>query len=403
MTLQGSVERSAPRVLTVLSADYGELFNALYFAAGTPMKTCLAAPPKVYRTNEGSLPYATCCFGGIDDLRRAIDDFRPDAALLFSGYLYAANKLMPVEAVEALIDLLDERGVPLATSDPSLGLLRTLGSHGRPADELFAPDHPSRAWMAEHFTRLGERLRGRTHLYLAPEGLAGDGPRLSYFNPRFAFSDEDRHRIADKLASEEAFRDREPLWLFVLAPEDDALQEGALGVEEWTDRIVARLIDAARAGRWAVLLAPTERLRTVGERLGREAKDAASRVTMMKACRYTLFIQLLITAEHAFYWNRFSASILARLINRRPTFSFETGHLAAAMPAVEPVAEQHFYAGCNWPALDASAPLDAAELADRASDQQTGLFDPVLANLRRAGDPADVIDEITAGAIGGSA
>ena len=162
-------------------------------------------------------------------------------------------------------------------------------------------------------------------------------------------------------------------------------------------------MDAARAGRRAVLLAPTERLRTVGERLSREADDVASRVTIMKACRYTLFIQLLITAEHAFYWNRFSASILARLINQRSTFSFETGHLAAAMPAVESVAERHFYAGCDWPALDASRPLDADALAELASDQQTRLFDPVLANLPRATDPAEVIDELTRrGAIGPS-
>ena len=379
---------SSTRVLAILSADYGELFNAMYFAAGTPIRLCLAAPPKVYRANEGALPYATCCYGGVDDLRRAINDFRPDVALLFSGYLYTANKLLPAEGVEQLVDLLDDRGIPVATSDPSLGLLE------KPGDGLFAPDHPSRAWMVDHFTQLAGQLNDRTHLYLASEGVQREGKSRSYFNPRFVFSEGDRNRIADKLATEPGFDDKKPFWVYILSPEDDGLQERLHGTEEWTRLIAARLADAVRAGRRAVFLGPAERRRTVGEHLANEAPEVQAGVTMLKACRYPLFIQLLITAEHAFYWNRFSASILARLINRLSTFSFETGHLAAAMPAVEAVAEQHFYAGCDWPTLDLCEPLEADALNEQAEQQQSKLFGPVIANLSRASDSAEVIAEL---------
>ena len=59
------------RLLFVLSADYGELANALYFADGCGFDPALVMPDRLYSVNTQSLPYRSHQYRSADDILAA--------------------------------------------------------------------------------------------------------------------------------------------------------------------------------------------------------------------------------------------------------------------------------------------------------------------------------------------
>ena len=116
------------------------------------------------------------------------------------------------------------------------------------------------------------------------------------------------------------------------------------------------------------------------------------------------FSALVLSAEYVFYWNVLSHSMFLRLLNARPVFLFDRGHLVRNVtPLYERIIEWYYQ---GWqpiyldPAQDLTAqPLDylAGEYRDAAREigtlmQRSPLPDQMIEELSRAekGVPSEV-------------
>jgi hypothetical protein len=112
---------------------------------------------------------------------------------------------------------------------------------------------------------------------------------------------------------------------------------------------------------------------------------------LLPFCGHALFMDLLFDAEYVFYWNVFSNSIPARVVNRRPVFFFDAGHMARSIPPLFEAGMRCYYAWADLPSLDPQAPLAAAALAALAARQE-GAFEPAREAFRRSPGPEAVVD-----------
>ncbi len=375
-----------PKLLFVLSQDYGELFNALYFAAGAPFSSVFVLPPRLYQANERTLPVPAYDYRSGNDISDIVSRERPDLIVLFSGYLFVINKLLTQEELARLLDAWRSQGLSIVTSDPSLGLIAG-GSAG-----LFQEQFPGATALGPHFDWLAEQFADAFHVYLAPQGIATNRRHGSYFNPRHVLDAVEFERRSAMLATWSAVDRARRRWLFVLSPEDDGLQAAALGRAAFATRIAERLRDAANAGRQAVLIAPAACLAAM-----RETGLAPTDFIGLSACGYLRFMLLLYDAEYVFYWNLFSASMLARVINQQPIFTFAAGHLVHALRRIRALGAQHFYLGEEPTSLMLNEPLDAEQLAGRADSQQLRLLAPVSRYLAQSPTPEQLVSTILEG------
>lgn len=374
-----------PKLLFLLSTDHGELFNAMYFLLGSELRGAVAMPPKLFALNERDFPYPAFGFRSVEDLLSLVDREQPDLVLLFSGYLYVINRLFDLDDFRALLAGLRERGCRVVTTDPSVGVM------ARVDDDTFDVANPGARWLRELCPQLYEELRDLVHLYLAPE-VDTTLRHVSFFNPAIVPDADGLQGLRSRLERWEPIEAGTPRWFFVLSAEDHAVQQATHGVDAFTEMLSLRLAEAAQAGRQPVLIAP----RTCVARLRQQQRRIPGLVAL-SSCNYLLFMRLLYDAEHVFYWNTFSASIVARVVARQPFFLFDEGHLAGTMTPFFETGMRHFYPECTLPHLEPGQPLDADALGEAARAQQAAFFEPVLRNLSRSPTPAEVLPVLLGG------
>jgi hypothetical protein len=373
-----------PKLLFLLSNDYGELSTALYVLRGTGLDATLLLPERLFDANRDTLQVRSQLYANLADVVDALDREQPDVVFLFSAYLYAINGIFDLAAVEALLAELERRPVHVVTSDPFLGLLLARGM------SLFSERHPQRQWLESHFARLAARLCEVTHLYLVPpDGLAGEH-KVSVFNPHILTDTAASRQRAARLAARSGIELDRPRWLFLLASEDYAAQVARLRREPFEALLLERLADAARAGRQPVLIAPQACVDSVSR-----AGHAIRGLVAMSFCSHDLFADLLLEAEYVFYWNLFSNSLLARLANRLPVAFFDRGHLAHAVPALLDLGLKTYFPGAELVLLDQRQELmpDALTALDT---QQHQTLAAATENLHRSPTPRELIDRLTA-------
>ena len=138
----------APKLMFVLSHDYGELFRATYLLAGYEFQSVFLMPERLLAVNRGGLPGPALAYRSFVDVFEAVDVERPDVVFLFSGYLYTINNLFHVDTVQALVRKLRERECRLVTSDPFQGILADVD------DSTFSDAHPRKAWLTWLFIHI---------------------------------------------------------------------------------------------------------------------------------------------------------------------------------------------------------------------------------------------------------
>lgn len=374
------------RLLVVVSSDYGELGGALYFLQGlSPRSTVtLLVPASLRDVVQGGEWHASVrTYQGSADILRAAAEERCQAALLFAGALLPLGTGLGLRGTWRLLSGLRRLGLPLLTSDPFVGLV-----HG-PRSLHFAqavqgdPSSLARRVLAARLAvtvwLLQKRLRHACHLYPAPiERLhaprPGGTPRCSYFSPAAA-------RQALALPPSDP-----PAWVFVLSQVDWSLaaQDGA---DRFLQSLAARLGDAQRHGRRAVLIAPAgllSRLRAVGAAPGAELLDSL---------HYGDFMRRLLGAEYAFFWNYYSFSILHRVLAQRPVFFFGEGHMVNILPELREAGVRLFYRGWRPPLLAQQQALEAVPLAALARETLEA-FALNAAELRGCATPAEILARV---------
>jgi hypothetical protein len=346
-----------PRIVVLVSKDFGELTNALTFARSPGLDVTLLLPPNLHQACPPHWPINALCYTGLDEVAAVVQQIRPDALLLFSGYLFVANRLFEFDAFAAWLRQLQDEGLPVLTSDAFLGVLRG------DLSMVFSTDHPARYWVAQHFARAREFLQHLPHVYTLPcAGIEGSD-RTSYRLPA----------VVDRVASREARRQRlaraaRPLeedrfWMFVLASEDWKLQCELVGEMSMAQAICARMQDALRHERVPVLIAPQACARAV-ERL----LPPGTQAWCLPFCDYEMFEDLLLGAEHAFYWNQCSNSNLLRLYNALPTWFFDRGHMLRWAPGLTRQVHQIMYTGMDMSTLELFQAIDLRQLEKRAAE-----------------------------------
>lgn len=369
-----------PRLLLVMSNDYGELGNARYLLYGQDRLLANAEfllPPKLYKRNPHIFGRATQVYDSIDGILALIDAQQPDVVCLFSGYLFAWDGLLTVDSVARIVDLAKTRGFQLVTSDPYLGLL------AKPVPRI-TDAHDS-------FQTLFGVLHEAAHFYPVPCHQLAPSSKLrgvATFNAKLV-RDLD-HREPPPLAR--VTGDAEPpLWLFILGSNDYELQSAAMGRDWFISTLTEKLRNAREAGRRPVLLAPENCRQAVSRKWGPDCRQA----DLVSFCGYDEFTALLLNAEAAFYWNVVSNSMFHRVLNGLPNFFFDPGHLGR-IQSIYDLAVQNYFAGWEPVCLDTRQGL-SLELLRIVEGVFQSQFARMRDQFRAAPSPPELISQLCAG------
>jgi hypothetical protein len=325
---------SRPRVLCLLSADFGEYVTASLFARGQPFDVHFALPPALAAFmpagQRGHSVYAD-----FSQAHALVTSARPDVVLLASGYLFAVNRLAAPEALEAFVRFVRNSGAALATTDPWLRIwaLRPGTRFAIHSLATGGEDAALSARMCALQASLEALFAGVPHLFAVP--LADAQRRwLPFFNHAFG-------RAATVRAAAGG-------WLFVLSKEDYIFLAGfeKQAFFERLEQRIRRLL--ARPENRLRFVAPPEIGRWLGERWGDEP-----RVQHIAFCDFARFERLLREASVVAYWNILSSSLLYCLYHGIPPVFFGAGHLAKVCPGLETHAAQHVYCGRPPPLIEA--------------------------------------------------
>jgi hypothetical protein len=318
---------SRPRLLCVLSADFGEYVTASLFARRQPLDVHFALPPAlaafVPAGQRGHSSYRT-----LEDAARLVASTRPDVVLLASGYLFAVNRLAAPEELAAFLGSVRDAGAALATTDPWLRIWALepgtrYAIHSVPKG---GEDTELSARMTALQAALEGMLAGVPHVFAVP---LADEKRAwrPFFNPEFAPRAAAEHREGGE-------------WLFVLSREDYVLLAGLereaffAGLEERVAELLGRRENRLR------FVAPPEIGRFLAERWADEPRLAYSGF-----CDFASFERLVREATVVAYWNLLSSSLLYCLYYGVAPIFFDRGHLAKVCPGLESHAARHVYRG----------------------------------------------------------
>ena len=350
---------SRPRILCLLSADFGEYVTASLLTRAQPFDVHFALPealaPYIAPGQRGHSVYRD--FAAAASL---VASTRPDLVLLASGYLYAVNRLALPDEIAGLVQGLKDSRTPFATTDPWLRIwaLRPQSRYAIHSLERGGVDAGLSAKVSALQQSLEKIFAGVPHVFAVP---LADPQRawLSFFNPQFAA----RARRAESGE-----------WLFVLSKEDYIFLAGFekdaffAGLQKQVGALLARGENRLR------FIAPPEIGRFLAERWPHEPRLAFSAF-----CDFATFESHVRGASVVAYWNIISSSLLYCLYYGVPPIFFGAGHLAKVCPGLEAHAAEHVYRGRPPRLLELGAPLtpepDALvrELA----------LDPWVAHIRR--------------------
>lgn len=378
----------SPKVLMVVSRDFGELSFAMTFARSAGLRATLLLPDNLYQPTEALEGVPSQLYRSLGDVLTAVEAWQPDAVMLFSGYLFSIGGLFDLVAVEALVDALSQRRIPVLTTDPFLGL--PFGDPHRP----FTIALPNGAAMAQHFTHLANVLKDCTHVYMTPcDGLRSPKKLACGWPPALLRGASAAARAKRLQALPVPLHD-DAFWLFVLSAEDFQLQMRLWGEQGYLILLMARMADVLRAGRTPVLVAPAVCVQALST-----LWPATRKALLLPFCAHQQFEDLLLGAEHAFYWNHLSHSLLPRFINMLPTWFFGEGHLLRAIPNMRKLVDETYYNG--FAVIDLSM---RSALLPQALQQQAGATHAARSALARRYDvmlqPDALVQEVLARSMG---
>jgi hypothetical protein len=367
------------RLLVVVTRDFGELGSALGLLSGL-------GDGFVGRVLLPlSLPEPDIALPGLSwgryssraDIERAFDEIGAQQVVCLSAYLLLGTAPgLGLWGIHRLLRHFARAGARVDTSDPFLTLLR------RPWALQLAPlvrahlGHGPAQWrvrlvaaaLAWRLWMLVPMLRRCRHLYPAPIDPVAPPPSLRWAHYGTA--------LAPPPPVDEG------LWMFVLARIDHDVLRQETG-PAFVDQVAQRLQQAVDSGVRVLLVAPVALLGPLRERLPADTRASCELVETLPLSRY---LASLRAARYAFFWNRYSFSIVFRVLDGRPVFFLGAGHVERMLPAMAAAGPRCFYAGWTPPLLPSAEPLRPAALEQAALDMRRPLAEAarVLSAGRRA-------------------
>jgi tetratricopeptide (TPR) repeat protein len=388
-----------PRLLFVLDNDFGELATVKYFVLGQELagRTTLMLPERLYVHNVDALPGRTHRYGSVDDILQMVDREKPDIVFLCSGYLLWEHLAFTAHDLERLLDQLRARGCRVVTADPFLGMLskqdpRTLLRIDIPTDhprltveQLTEVKRPDEERMWAGYAQAERILRDTYHLYpsycdVAEDDVAEtDARNISFFNDRL---------VRPTPTTREGTDTPQPHWLFILTGADCGVQmlfEGEIG---FADIVASKLVETLAAARHPILIGPSQFVEKLVARM-----PTAEGIDILSQCPFNQFYSLLLSAEHAFYWNSVSHSLLIRQFNQLPVVLFDRGHLVRNAQGIYDRVVDWYHQG--WaPALrDHREPLTLETVEGWVGEYREQAA-RLVERYRRAPSPKEMIEKL---------
>lgn len=404
-------------VLFILDNDFGELTLVLYLLLGQDCfrEARVLVSPRLYEKNRDALPGRLGPWASEAELIEAIDTRRPRVVVFASAYLLPVHGLLTVEALERVIEAARQKGAAVVTADPFLGLISQWSSRGleqlisidipKAADErLRAMKRGADALLHRALAAVEHIVRPLPHLYPSPTDLAALAPAISdsrnvcFFNEALLLPS---HLSAPPDANDEPEAPDRPHWMFVISLVDFQTQVMFHGAARFAAIVAQLLTRASELGRDAILLGPDELCDLLKRELSKQSAARRAHIHLLSFCSFRRAMSLLLTAEHCFYWNVVSHTILMQLSNGRPVILFDRGHLVRALPALYERVIAWYYQGWEPPYLDPEASLSLADLAEATTSHARHRGD-LMARFRRAPSPAELLESLLARGSGGA-
>ncbi len=291
------------KTLFIFSNDFGELVLLRLLLYKQPVHVYLALPERLY--DHVDFPNATkFLYKNGDDIRNCLEEIQPEQVMLFSAYLLAPNNLISFPEFYDLLDYLDEKNIPVSTSDPFM----------RFYDQLEYEDNglTFHANVRNVLKELSERLSSYRHLYSVPVQFDG-APHQSYSNPLRRKAVE---RITDKKQ-----------WTFVMASEDFKLLQIGNSAEYHKTMIPLLKSLVNDYDIHVNLLFPEAFYAVLKPELA-----GVDHVNCVSYCTLDEFEDLVSQSDLMLYWNVFSASTLICRLHNKPVVYLGHGHMETIFP-----------------------------------------------------------------------
>lgn len=371
---------NTPRVLFLLSADFGEYVTARLFSRGQSFRAHFAMPEKLsaYATGDGG---AISSYRNEADLAQIVSQFHPELVVLCSGYLFTINRLLSLESLRGLLEALARAGIKVATTDPWLRIWAL-----RP-DARFRIRSVRRGGVDEAATEgvsvlqqnLETLFAGIAHVFAVPISPAREN-WMSFYNPRFAL--EPRHGSRAAAGEKRG-------WVFVLGREDLTLL--AAGDE-------LRFFEVLQQRITEVLALPDNHVTFIGPQSAcahlERTRVGSERLRVMPFCDFDTYETIIREASMVVYWNMLSASLLYCLYSGTPAVCFWRGHQATVCEGLEEHVIEQVYRGKPPPMIDFMSPMEAdvAELSRRFAI--TAWIDGIRSDYERLPEPQAIVERL---------
>ena len=122
---------------------------------------------------------------------------------------------------------------------------------------------------------------------------------------------------------------------------------------------------------------------------------SADGIDMLSHCPFNRYMALLLSAEHAFYWNAVSHSLLIRLFNQLPVALFDRGHLLRTAPSIHDRIVSWYYQGVEPPIRNHREPLTLETVEGWVAEYRPEAA-RVVDRFRRAPSPEEMIADLMA-------
>ncbi len=376
-------------LLVIVSRDYGELGSALYFLSGlgSGVNVTLLVPNQMVESIDSSNASTSVGYDSLADIVDVLDETHPSAVLMFSAYLMMVGEKLSIFRLWKLLRLIRTKGIPMATSDPFTGMLKSPMSISLSA--IMAARKTGLAKViAKGFAQIIQvrlflisvSLRSILHLYpvpIAKKHMPVGHRYLSFFsgNP------------SELSVNQSSRGNEEKFWVFILSDVDYKLQmNNSNGM--FISFFYERIQEVVLLEKKPVIIGPKEMIKRLTG-LGLSEPD----VDMLSGIPFNQYIDVLVNAEFAFFWNYFSFSIVNRVLKQRPIFFFDEGHVIKYLTRKRSVSMDIFYCGWIPPLLAIDKSLDNV-LLNNMTREASDHYAAIYTSMQKGMSPSNVLEHL---------
>ncbi|TPV55451.1 hypothetical protein FJ444_17290 [Aestuariibacter sp. GS-14] len=313
-------ECQSPKMLVIVSEDFGELGHATYFLTlYQEWDVKVAIPQNRMDIADHLDPKQKVCYRTFQDCEQILEEHKPVVVVLFSGYLLYTHEPYSFIKYTAFLTRLKSNGVQVLTSDPLLGIdIKLLSgnfaisSGQRRSIVQLTKSYIKSIYLAGRLQVLRRHFANDTHIYPVPVT-----DRINVKQPVYYRSNCFFEAIAQQPCNEKHL-------VFVIAEID--YYRLLTNHPSFVSEFVKTVNTLAEQG-YVVQIVGTSALK---------AELCSHMLHSQIQCYGTLsfsqYNHMLDTCECAFFWNYFSFSVYRRILTAKPVIFLDEGHMLSMFP-----------------------------------------------------------------------